>query len=164
MARGDKIRLTGRRAYQSSRGQDAFPYYRNKLVLQYHDYYAILVCLLTDNNSYKVLQRPVPKLQKGTRCHASPRQPNASFYCHWERLARKYNWLGSDMRLCLLGSPDVKVVLILNWTKLPYGRVKGTVGAFSRDIYGQPYRRQHAVCTFYPISCCIFIIYNWLWY
>lgn len=34
------------------------------------------------------------------------------------------------MRLCLLGSPDVKVVLILNWTKLPYGRVKGTVGLF----------------------------------
>ena len=51
------------------------------------------------------------------------------------------------MRLWLLGSPDVKVVLILSWTKLSQGRVKGTVEAFSEDVNGQPYKRQHAVRT-----------------
>ena len=43
------------------------------------------------------------------------------------------------MCLWILGSPVVKVVLILKWTKLSQGRVKGTVEAFAKDFDGQPY-------------------------
>ena len=73
------------------------------------------------------------------------------------RWTESYNRLESDMCLWILGSPVVKVVLILKWTKLSQGRVKGTVEAFAKDFNGQPYKRQQAVCAFHSMSCCISI-------
>ena len=71
--------------------------------------------------------------------------PSIVFESGW---SESYNRLELDMRLWLLGSTDVKVVLILNWTKLSQGKVKGIIEAFSRDHNGQPYKRQHAVRVF----------------
>lgn len=71
--------------------------------------------------------------------------PSIVFESCW---SESYNRLQSDMRLWLLGSSDVKVVLILSWTRLSQERVKGTIEVFSRDGNGQPYKRQHAVRTF----------------
>ena len=157
MARGDKIRLAGRRAYQPNKEQDTFSYYRNKLVLHCHDNYTILVCLLTKTTAIKFSSGPYQNSRKEPDAMLRPgnqAHPSIVVESGW---TESYNLLESDMRLWLLGSPDVKVVLILNWTKPSQGRVKGTVEAFSRDVNGQPYKRQHAVCTFHPISCCILI-------
>jgi hypothetical protein len=50
------------------------------------------------------------------------------------------------MRLWLTGgAPTVRLVMILRWTKLVGGRVKGEIKVFERDAAGNPHLLQTEV-------------------